>query len=105
MRYFSTIFLLGSACVATAGLTTGQRSSLVAIRGVFERQLQICKSVPAPATCEKSCGPGNIQCISFPNCYNPSAGESCCSNGSTFPSPLSHSTRLHHSLLTDCSII
>ncbi|KAJ5054476.1 uncharacterized protein L3040_000750 [Drepanopeziza brunnea f. sp. 'multigermtubi'] len=81
---FSATLLLGAASAATAG-TAGQRSCLMAIRGVFERQSTICQTVPAPATCEKSCGPGNIQCISFPTCYNPSAGESCCSDGNYCP--------------------
>ncbi|KAI9055364.1 hypothetical protein LZ554_000321 [Drepanopeziza brunnea f. sp. 'monogermtubi'] len=84
MRFSAVLLLLGAASAATAE-TAGQRSSLMAIRGVFERQSTICKTVPAPATCEKSCGPGNIQCISFPTCYNPSAGESCCSDGSYCP--------------------
>lgn len=62
--------------------TAGHRKAMMALRGVFERQSTECVPVTAPATCERSCGPGNIECVSFPTCYNPGAGESCCSNGS-----------------------
>ncbi|KAG4430557.1 hypothetical protein IFR05_013959 [Cadophora sp. M221] len=85
MHFSSTVLLLGAASAAAA-TTSGQRLSMMAIRGVFERQTNICVPVTAPATCERSCGPGNIECISFPTCYNPSAGESCCSNGKYCPS-------------------
>lgn len=84
MQFFSTLVLASVASsVAATALSSGQRLSMRAIEGVFEpRQVTICKPVTAPATCEKSCGPGNVYCVSYPNCYNPSAGESCCSNGS-----------------------
>ena len=85
MRYFSTFILLGSACSAIAEFTAGQRSALMALRSVFERQVQYCAPVEPPVTCERSCGPTFRQCISFPNCYNPAAGEVCCSNGGAFP--------------------
>ncbi|KAN0070745.1 hypothetical protein V8E54_010910 [Elaphomyces granulatus] len=49
---------------------------------LLTRQIQFCKPVPEPVTCEASCGPGYIQCVSYPNCFNPSAGETCCSDGS-----------------------
>ena len=49
-----------------------------------KRQTTICKAVPAPATCETSCGPEYVTCVSFPHCYAPSKGEVCCSNGSMF---------------------
>jgi len=78
MHFLSTVVLVGAAS-ASALTAVGQRSSLMALKRVVERDT--CVPVPAPATCEKSCGPGNIQCISFPTCYNPSAGEVCCSNG------------------------
>ncbi|RDW86004.1 hypothetical protein BP5796_04329 [Coleophoma crateriformis] len=58
-----------------------RRATFGALLGLDKRQVTICSPVPEPATCEKSCGPGNIQCISFPNCFNPSAGEVCCSDG------------------------
>jgi hypothetical protein len=52
---------------------------------LLTRQIQYCNPVPPPVTCERSCGPGNIQCVSYPTCFNPSAGETCCSDGSRFP--------------------
>ncbi|CAL3970959.1 hypothetical protein PZA11_007345 [Diplocarpon coronariae] len=83
MRFSAFVLLFATAAV-TANIA-GQRAALMAIRGIFERQLTICTPVSSPATCEKSCGPGHVQCISFPNCYNPGAGESCCSNGKYCP--------------------
>ncbi|KAF4628860.1 hypothetical protein G7Y89_g9291 [Cudoniella acicularis] len=59
----------------------GQRASYLALKSVMERATFLCTPVPAPVTCEKSCGPGNIECISFPNCFNPGAGETCCADG------------------------
>jgi hypothetical protein len=79
MHFLSTFVFVG-AVSASALMATKQHSSLMALKGVIERQT-VCVPVPEPATCEKSCGPGYITCISFPTCYNPSAGESCCSNG------------------------
>ncbi|KAL2064208.1 hypothetical protein VTL71DRAFT_4702 [Oculimacula yallundae] len=79
--YFSSTVIVFSAVSAVAATTSGQRISIMAIRSIFERQVNTCIPVRAPATCERSCGRGNIECISFPNCYNPGAGESCCSNG------------------------
>ncbi|KAL2127478.1 hypothetical protein VTI74DRAFT_10680 [Chaetomium olivicolor] len=78
-------FVFPTAVSATVHRAMGQRSALMALRTVIERQTQVCVPVPVPATCEKSCGPGNIPCISFPTCYNPSAGESCCSDGTYCP--------------------
>lgn len=80
MQILPAIFLL-SAVSAVAGDVQGQRLSLMALSTLHGRQTQICKPVPAPGSCEASCGPGNIPCISFPNCYNPSVGEVCCSDG------------------------
>ncbi|KAI9695989.1 MAG: hypothetical protein M1820_008330 [Bogoriella megaspora] len=60
---------------------TGQRKSHMALKKVMERQLQFCEPVPEPATCEASCGAGNVECVSFPNCFNPGEGETCCSDG------------------------
>src|SRR5436853_7712852 len=80
MYIFPVIMFISSASAVVA-TSTGQRSSKMALKGLFERQVVLCKPVPVPATCEKSCGPGYVQCVSFPNCYNPSLGESCCSNG------------------------
>lgn len=80
-------FVFAAAVSATVHMATGQRSSLMALRTVIERQSQVCVPVPQPATCEKSCGPGNVPCVGFPTCYNPSAGESCCSDGSKLSRP------------------
>ncbi|KEZ46939.1 Prp 4 [Scedosporium apiospermum] len=84
MQLLSTLLFAGAAS-ATVPLLAGQRQALFALRSIVERQGDICVPVPAPATCEKSCGPGNIPCIGFPNCYNPSKGETCCSNGKYCP--------------------
>ena len=72
--------LLGSVVAANSA---GQLLSLNAraVSGLFERQTQLCTPVPAPATCEKSCGPGYVECVSFPTCYNPGEGDVCCSDG------------------------
>jgi hypothetical protein len=84
MQLISTLVFAGAA--SATGMWTGTRSSaLLALRGIMERQVDVCVPVPAPATCERSCGPGNIVCISFPTCYNPSAGEVCCSDGNYCP--------------------
>lgn len=85
MRSFSTFILLSSTCSAIAEFTAGQRSALMALRSVFERQIQNCAPIEPPYTCERSCGPAFRTCISWPTCYNPSAGEVCCSNGGAFP--------------------
>jgi hypothetical protein len=81
MHFLSVIVLVASASAAAA--TSFQRVSTPALAGMVKRQ-DICVPVPEPVTCEKSCGPGNIQCVNPLNCYNPSAGESCCSNGSQY---------------------
>ncbi|KAH8671478.1 hypothetical protein BX600DRAFT_510148 [Xylariales sp. PMI_506] len=82
MQLLATICL---AAVASATQLTGSRSAYFALKSVMERQVQICQSIPPPYTCERSCGPGNIECVSWPTCYNPSAGETCCSNGDYCP--------------------
>ncbi|PMD19067.1 hypothetical protein NA56DRAFT_750950 [Hyaloscypha hepaticicola] len=85
MRSFSTFILLGLTCSAIAEFTAGQRSALFALRSVFERQVQYCTPIEPPYTCERSCGPAFRTCIAWPTCYNPSAGEVCCSNGDYCP--------------------
>ena len=73
--------LVGFATVVIAA-TSGQLVSINGVQGILERaMIRNCKSVEAPATCESSCGPGHIQCVSFPNCYNPGLGQKCCSDG------------------------
>lgn len=58
-----------------------------------------CATVPAPATCASSCGPGWITCPggSAKDCYNP-ATEVCCGDGSMLPYTLHNSNKV--SLLT-----
>jgi hypothetical protein len=49
---------------------------------LFERQTRTCKSVPARLySCEASCGTGYRSCVYDTLCFNPSAGDSCCSTG------------------------
>jgi hypothetical protein len=38
-------------------------------------------------TCADAFGPGNLPCGSGSDCYNPAAGETCCTNGSKFECP------------------
>jgi len=80
--HIATIVLLCNAACAIATMATGQLLSFNALKQVMERQIHFCTPVPLPATCAKSCGSGYIQCVSFPTCYNPSLGQTCCSNGS-----------------------
>lgn len=82
------VLALAAVSSASAALQAGSSATFMALRNVFERQVQLCKPVPAPYTCERSCGVGFVECIAFPTCYNPSRGDSCCSNGSTSPFPL-----------------
>ena len=77
-----TFSLFASGAFAAAAALTGDTTPFMAVNGLFERQIHFCTPVPRPATCERSCGPGYVQCISFPTCYNPGLGQSCCSNGS-----------------------
>ena len=82
MQLISALVLAGAASAAVP-LLARQREALSALEGAVKRQSDICVPVPEPITCEKSCGHRNVPCIGFPNCYNPSKGESCCANGST----------------------
>jgi len=83
--HFPLVILLFSVLPSVHGFDSafGQRTSFKALDNLMRRQT--CKPVPAPATCEKSCGPGNIECIALPHCYNPSAGETCCADGNYCP--------------------
>src|SRR3569833_392159 len=85
MHHLFMLVFVGAAS-ATAVMQTGQHNAFMALKGVMERQIHVCKPVSPPATCERSCGPGYITC-SFPICYNPSAGETCCSDGSKSSKP------------------
>ncbi|KAN0079123.1 putative secreted protein [Elaphomyces granulatus] len=74
-----------SISLASDSSSMYSRTSHVAFKDqshLLTRQIQFCKPVPPPGTCEESCGPGHIECVSFPNCFNPSAGQTCCSDGS-----------------------
>ena len=75
------------AVVASAELSSGRYLSHMAIPvpGLFERQVHLCQPVDDPVTCARSCGAGYVQCISFPNCYNPGIGDICCSDGCISP--------------------
>ena len=85
IMHTSTIVLLASVGAAVAETFTGSYTANMALKNLFERQTRLCTPVPAPATCERSCGPGFITCVSFPTCYNPGRGDTCCSNGKYCP--------------------
>jgi hypothetical protein len=73
------LFSLLPLVTASARPHALERRSFNALHHLMRRQ---CVPVENP-TCEKSCGPGNIDCgpAQLGLCYNPSAGETCCSNG------------------------
>jgi len=83
MHHLLAFALLGtvSASAAAAGDMV-QARALVGMNGITERQFDICVPVPVgPDLCGRSCGPGFITCVSLPNCFNPGAGDKCCSDG------------------------
>ncbi|KAG8407196.1 hypothetical protein J3459_010397 [Metarhizium acridum] len=82
------VLALASVSSASAALQAGSSAALTALRNVCERQMELCKPVPAPYTCERSCGVGFVECISFPTCYDPGRGDSCCPSGKTCPTGL-----------------
>ncbi|PNP76821.1 hypothetical protein FNYG_09837 [Fusarium nygamai] len=84
MQLPATLFLVGTAS-AHLSLVAGRSSAFLALRGVMERQVDSCEPIRAPYTCERSCGPGFVECIDFPTCYNPGRGDTCCSDGSYCP--------------------
>ena len=78
----SAFVVLAGAGAAIASLTGSYETSMApGFSALFERQTRVCKPVPPPLTCERSCGPGYITCISLPTCYNPGKGDVCCSDG------------------------
>lgn len=85
MQLLSALALAGLASAASRPLRAAERRSHDILKAVVARQDDVCVPVPEPATCEDSCGPGNIMCISYPNCYNPGNGEVCCSDGKYCP--------------------
>jgi hypothetical protein len=80
MHFLSAVILLSTAS-AVAAAASLESISFMALTGSIEKR-DVCVPVEAPVTCERSCGAGSVQCISFPNCYNPTKGQTCCSNGS-----------------------
>lgn len=89
--------LLAAAAVASATQTAGNRESRVPkAKSMIKRRADTlesllkrdttCEPVDADSfTCAKSCGTGFETCVSIPNCYDPTAGESCCSDGTYCP--------------------
>jgi len=78
-----TASLFATAALATS-VTTGQLRSTLALKRIMERQVEFCSPVSVPS-CSESCGAGYVTCISWPTCYNPGNGETCCSDGSYCP--------------------
>ena len=80
-------FLLASLVVGTATpIDVSGRADMMVFhkRQAFQPGTQSCSPVPPGSTCADSCGAGYILC-SDPTtflCYNPGAGQSCCSPGS-----------------------
>ncbi|WEW61812.1 hypothetical protein PRK78_007308 [Emydomyces testavorans] len=81
MFFKASVILVGTLAVASQALEAASHDSN-GVLDILKRQTTVCKPVPPPVTCERSCGAGYIQCVYETMCYNPGAGESCCSNGS-----------------------
>ncbi|WEW60318.1 hypothetical protein PRK78_005803 [Emydomyces testavorans] len=81
--HFSLLILLSGVAAATS--MTGDHTPEEVLAKLQNRQVELCKEIKAPYTCERSCGPGFTECGSFPHCYNPSRGETCCRNGKYCP--------------------
>jgi hypothetical protein len=81
MNIFSAFLLAAVASAAVPDLGRRHTVAYRQLRDIVDRQVRFCELVPAPATCERSCGPGFIQCALPPYCYNPSIGHTCCSDG------------------------
>ncbi|KAH6692455.1 Prp 4 [Plectosphaerella plurivora] len=79
---FTPLLVLAATASASLSPFEGRRvEGAIQNAQLLARQVDICVPVSPPFTCERSCGPGNVPCVTERNCYNPSAGESCCSNG------------------------
>lgn len=76
----STLTVVGS--VVASGLHAAVRHEY---GGLVKRQIRFCSSVPDTTPdaqlCALSCGANFTQCTDWETCFNPSAGEVCCSNG------------------------
>ena len=77
----SVLFASGAAAAAASNLVAAELAPHGSFNGLVERL--VCAAVPpGPNLCARSCGAGNVACVTLTKCFNPSAGESCCSNGS-----------------------
>src|SRR5262245_56589269 len=83
MEVFLAIILISHAATFAAASAVEHSAMMALSGGVFGRQIDICVPVPPPVTCERSCGPGFIQCVAPHHCYNPGRGDVCCSNRSS----------------------
>ncbi|EEP82989.1 predicted protein [Uncinocarpus reesii 1704] len=86
MHFSSLILLSGAATAAASSLMTGSYAAEEVLKKLQNRQVEFCKEIKPPYTCARSCGAGYAECGSFPNCYNPGRGDSCCRNGKYCPS-------------------
>lgn len=62
-----------AACADAITWLTGKRNFTLTGNSLQERDT--CVPVQAPATCERSCSPGNVQCVNAVHYYNPSASS------------------------------
>lgn len=85
MQLLSIISFVG-AVSASAVQISGEVVSENALFGLVERQIRFCSPVrPGPNLCERSCGPGYVQCVRPTRCFNPSEGQVCCSDSTACP--------------------
>ncbi|OJD13723.1 hypothetical protein AJ78_05855 [Emergomyces pasteurianus Ep9510] len=82
--HISSILLIASTASAIV-FQPNHRMASMALGKLESRQFKMCKPIKPPYSCEKSCGEGYEACGSFPDCYDPSKGESCCTDGSYCP--------------------
>ncbi|ODH45061.1 hypothetical protein ACO22_00453 [Paracoccidioides brasiliensis] len=82
--HISSIVLFAGA-VSAALVQPSHNMAAMALQKLQSRQLNLCKPIRRPYSCAKSCGEGYEECGSFPHCYNPTVGESCCTNGKYCP--------------------
>ncbi|OAX77663.1 hypothetical protein ACJ72_08036 [Emergomyces africanus] len=82
--HISSILFIASAASAVV-FQPNHRMASMALAKLESRQFKMCKPIKRPYSCEKSCGEGYEACGNFPDCYNPTEGESCCTDGSYCP--------------------
>lgn len=83
MRLLYAVSFVYAVSVTAQG--AAREAAIRELDAIMKRELTICSSVtrqPIDNFCERSCGTGNIACVNYNTCFNPDAGESCCSNGS-----------------------